>query len=61
MMLALVGLILIAVSVAGFWAMLPKNGNVHRLATVPVLGSLVPLAIISGFILGLGALAASFE
>lgn len=60
MMLAFVGLILTAVSAVGFWQMLPKNGNVHRLATVPVLDSLIPLGIISGFALGVGALVAAF-
>lgn len=60
MMLAFVGLILTAVSAVVFWQMLPKNGNVHRLATVPLLDSLIPLGIISGFALGVGALVAAF-
>jgi hypothetical protein len=52
-MLAFVGLLLIAVSGAGLWAMLPKGGKVVWAATAPVLESVIPIALVAGFATGL--------
>ena len=46
-MLALVGILLIAAAVVVLRAMLPKNGQVNRLATAPALESVIPLGIVA--------------
>ena len=52
-MLALVGFLLIAVSAAGLWAMLPKGGKLVWAATAPVLEAVIPIALVAGFATGL--------
>ncbi len=54
-----VGIILIAGAVAALRAMLPKDGRVHRLATAPVLESVIPIGIVAAMAFGLVLIAAS--
>ena len=42
------------------WFMVPKDGRINRLATMPVLESVIPLAIVGGFAVGLGFILAVF-
>jgi hypothetical protein len=56
---AFVGIILIAAAVAALRAMLPKDGKVHRLATAPVLESVIPLGIVAAMAFGLVLIAAA--
>ena len=58
-MLAFIGNIFIVAAVAGLWIMLPKNGRVHRLATVPVLEDIIPFGIVAGLFVGLVLIEAS--
>jgi hypothetical protein len=54
MLAALFGIILVGTSVIGFWLMLPKDGLVRPVATMPVLESVIPLLIIASFFVGAG-------
>jgi len=53
MIRALAGAIILAASIGGLRAMLPKGGQVHPLATAAVLESVIPLSIVTAFIIGL--------
>lgn len=46
------GLVLTAITAVVFWAMMPRDGVPHRLATKPVLDWAIPMAITSGLVLG---------
>ena len=52
MIAALIGVLIVAASIAVFLMLLPKNEKVHRLATAPVLESIIPLGIVAGFAVG---------
>lgn len=52
MIAALIGVLIVAASIAVFLMLLPKNGKVYRLATAPVLESIIPLGIVAGFAVG---------
>ena len=52
-MMAFVGMILIAGAAVALWVMLPKNGRLHRLATVPVVEDVIPFGIVAGLFVGL--------
>jgi hypothetical protein len=56
---ALAGIVFLAASAAAFWRLLPADGRVHRLATMPVIESLLPLAIVGGFAIGVALVFAS--
>jgi hypothetical protein len=51
-MVPLVGVILLAGSVFSFWYLLPKNGQVHWLVTVPGVDAYLPVFITNGAALG---------
>ena len=58
-MLIFVGFLLIAGSAAALRVMLPKDGKVLWAATAPVLESVIPIGIVTGFATGLIFLLAS--
>lgn len=49
----IVGLLIVVGSIGLLWVMLPTNGKLSRLATTPILESILPLVIVSGFAVGL--------
>jgi hypothetical protein len=51
-MLAILGLLVAGASAWAFWYLLPRNGQVHWMVTAPVLESILPLGLITGFALG---------
>jgi hypothetical protein len=53
MLPALVGIAIIVASATLLWWLLPRNGVLNRLATAPVLESVLPLSIVGGFAVGL--------
>jgi hypothetical protein len=53
MILVLIGIAMLAAAIALLWVMLPKDGQLHRLATAPVLESVIPLTIVTGIAIGL--------
>jgi hypothetical protein len=59
-MLIFLGLLFIAGSVAGFWAMLPKGGKVVWAGTAPVLESVIPITLMASFATGLALITTSF-
>jgi len=52
-MIVIVGIVFIAASVGVLWRLLPTEGRLHRLATTSVLESIIPLAIVAAFAIGL--------
>jgi hypothetical protein len=53
MILLVVGIAMVTGAIGLLWVMLPKDGQPHRLATAPVLESVIPLTIVTGFAVGL--------
>jgi hypothetical protein len=49
---AAVGLILVAASIVALWFFFPKGGRPNPLLRLPLMESLVPLAIVSAIALG---------
>jgi hypothetical protein len=49
---ATAGVILVLASAAALWFFLPKRGQSNALLRLPLMQSLVPLAIVTGFALG---------
>lgn len=49
------GLVVAGGGVSGLWYFRPRNGQVHPLATAPVLDSVIPIAIVCALAIG-GAL-----
>jgi hypothetical protein len=52
-MIPIVGGALLFFSGLSFWYLLPKNGQVHPLVTIPSIEAYLPVMIISGASLGL--------
>jgi hypothetical protein len=52
------GVVVVALSAAALWYFLPRKGKVHPWVVAPYLESLIPLAIMMGFTLGLAAIGA---
>jgi hypothetical protein len=44
---------LIAASIGSIWYLLPTNGKVHHVATMPVLEDVIPIGIIIGLTMGI--------
>jgi hypothetical protein len=42
----------------GLWYLMPRNGQVHRLARQPLLDSLLPILIVSAFAIGVALIVA---
>lgn len=59
-MLGILGLLITGASAWTFWYLLPNNGQVHRIATMPLLDYLVPVSLISGFAIGITLLISAF-
>jgi hypothetical protein len=59
-MLGILGLLITGVSAGTFWYLLPKNGEVHRLVTMPFLDQLVPVSLVSGLAIGTTMLVSAF-
>jgi len=59
-MLAILGLLITGVSGGTFWYLLPKNGEVHRLVTMPFLDQLLPVTLVSGLAIGITMLISGF-
>lgn len=59
-MTAVLGVLLIAGTTALLFFMLPKQGRSHRLATAPVFQVAIPIAIITGYALGITFVFSSF-
>jgi hypothetical protein len=51
-MVPVIGVVLVAASAGSFWCLLPKNGQVHRLAEMRFVDAYLPVCITSGFALG---------
>lgn len=51
-MIPILGLLIVAASAGAFWYLLPKNGEVHWLVTARGFEQMLPLALISGFAIG---------
>lgn len=60
-MLGILGLLIAGVSVWSFWYLLPKNGQVHRLMTMPYLDQYLPASLICGLALGIGIFISAFN
>jgi hypothetical protein len=43
---------------AGLWYFMPRNGQVHRLAAMPLLDSLIPIGIVSALAIGVALVVA---
>jgi hypothetical protein len=52
------GVIVAGGGVAGLWYCKPRNGQVHPLATKPLLDSLIPILIVSAFAIGIALVVA---
>jgi hypothetical protein len=52
------GVVLMGASVGTFWVVRPVGGNPHRLATMPVVETAIPLAITTGLVLGFSLMVA---
>lgn len=52
-MLGILGFLITGVSAWAFWYLLPKNGEVHRLMTMPFLDQFLPVSLVSGLALGI--------
>ena len=59
-MLAFLGLVITTVSGGAFWYLLPKNGEVHRLVTLPGLDQLLPVSLVSGLAIEITMLISGF-
>ncbi len=51
-MVAILGLLIAGASAGAFWYLLPRNGQVHWLVTARGFEQMLPLALISGFAIG---------
>jgi hypothetical protein len=51
-MISILGLAISGSAIWMFWALLPRQGTPHRLATLPVLESILPLTIVGGLAIG---------
>ncbi len=58
MLSVLSGVIVAGAGVGGFWYIKPRNGQVHWLATKPVLDWLIPILIVSALAIGLSMVVA---
>jgi hypothetical protein len=54
------GIGLVAVGGASLWYMMPTNGRTHPLAKLPILDSMIPVAIISALTIGLALIISGF-
>jgi len=52
------GLIVASGGGAGLWYLMPRNGEPHHLARTPVLDSLLPIAIVAAFAIGVALIVA---
>jgi hypothetical protein len=59
-LLALAGILLLVISIGCFVYILPRKGKVHPWAVLPVIESVIPLAIITGAVFGVAAIVAAF-
>ncbi len=59
-MLGILGLLITCVSAGTFWYLLPKNGQVHRIVTMPGLDQLLPVSLVSGFAIGVTMFISAF-
>lgn len=55
-MTAIIGFIVTAASGGLLWRMLPSDGKLHRLATMPILDSMIPVGIVGGLAVGVSLL-----
>jgi hypothetical protein len=58
MLSLLIGLVLTGASCVVFWLIRPVNGIPHRLATTPIIETMLPLGITSGLVLGVSLIIA---
>jgi hypothetical protein len=58
MLLVLSGLVLFAAAVAMLWRFKPREGQVNRWVTMPILQSTIPITITAGAALGLAMIVA---
>ena len=54
------GVVLVAASVSGFWSLLPRRGQEHRLVENTVVGSTMTIAIMSSLTVGVALLVNGF-
>jgi hypothetical protein len=52
------GIVLMGASAGIFWVVRPVEGHPHRLATMPMLETAIPLAITTGIVLGFALMVA---
>ena len=55
-MLTIIGAALVAGTSTGFWYLLPRNGKVNPLVRNPGVGSIVTVAILTLFVVGVAVL-----
>jgi len=48
------GAIILAGSLSGFWRLLPQDGIPHPLVVAPFLQVVIPVALVSGIVVGIG-------
>jgi hypothetical protein len=54
------GIGLVAVGGTSLWYLMPTNGQTHPLAKLPLLDSMIPVAIISALTIGLALIISGF-
>lgn len=59
-MLGILGLLITGVSAGAFWYLLPKNGEVHPIVTMPFLDQLLPVSLVSGLAIGITMFISAF-
>lgn len=52
MLSILSGVIIFGAGATGLWYIMPRNGQIHRLAKAPLLDSLIPIALVTAFGIG---------
>jgi hypothetical protein len=52
------GIVITGAGGASLWMLMPRNGQPHRLATTPVLDSIIPVCIVSAFAIGVALIVA---
>jgi hypothetical protein len=55
-MLTIIGAVMIASTIAGFWYLLPRNGKEHPLVQNTGVGSMVTITILTVFIIGVAVM-----
>jgi hypothetical protein len=52
MLMAAAGLVVLIVTAAATWQLMPREGRVHPLVVAPMLSSIIPVSITAGVAIG---------